>query len=269
MLDYSKFTEVRFTMTGSHGLTASLEDYLEAIGWLVVRKGEARSKDIAEAVSVHISTVTTALRKLSEKRLINYSPYQPATLTEEGRRVANRIVGRHEDIRSFLTEILLVDKEVAEENACRMEHVLDEQVMEHLALFAEFVKECPRAGDDWLNRFEYFLEHGGRPPEDGQAMKQWLREFRQKVDERDKGGKGEQDRMVTLDELKSGQRAKIVKVGGGGPVRRRIVDMGAVKGTPVEVVKVAPLGDPIEIKIKGYSLTLRKEEAARITVKPQ
>ena len=253
-------------MSGAYPLTPTLEDYLEAIGRLVARKGDAHAKDIADAVSVHISTVTTALRSLSEKGLVNYSPYQAATLTDEGRKVADRIVARHEAIRRFLSEILLVSEAAAEENACRMEHVLDREVMEHLSLFARFVRECPRTGDDWLDRFRYYLEHEGNPPKDEKAMKEWLRQFQQKLKH---GKEKEKVNMMTLDKLKAGGRGKIVKVGGGGPLRRRIVDMGVVKGTPVEVVKVAPLGDPIEVKIKGYSLSLRKEEAAGITIEPE
>ena len=74
--------------------------------------------------------------------------------------------------------------------------------------------------------------------------------------------------MVTkpLSELKSKERGKIVKVGGRGGVHRRILDMGVVSGTLVEVQRVAPLGDPIEIRVRGYNLTLRKEEAANIQV---
>ena len=71
---------------------------------------------------------------------------------------------------------------------------------------------------------------------------------------------------MSLHDLKAGETAKIVRVGSAGALRRRIMDMGGVKGTQVEVVKVAPLGDPIEVKIKGYNLTLRKQEAAAITV---
>ena len=74
--------------------------------------------------------------------------------------------------------------------------------------------------------------------------------------------------MVTrlLSELKPKEKGKIIKVGGKGSVRRRILDMGVVSGTPVEIERVAPLGDPIEIRVKGYNLTLRKEEAANIQV---
>ncbi len=72
--------------------------------------------------------------------------------------------------------------------------------------------------------------------------------------------------MVPLSELKPKERGTIVKVGGDGPVRRRILDMGVVPGTEVEVVRVAPLGDPVALLIRGYHLSLRKEEARKILV---
>jgi Fe2+ transport system protein FeoA len=69
-----------------------------------------------------------------------------------------------------------------------------------------------------------------------------------------------------LNQLKAKEKGKIVRVGGSGPLRRRSLDMGVIRGAEVEVERVAPLGDPIEIKIKGYHLSLRKEEAANIYV---
>ena len=69
-----------------------------------------------------------------------------------------------------------------------------------------------------------------------------------------------------LNELNPRERGKIVRVGGRGTIRRRFLDMGLVSGSDIEVERVAPLGDPIEVKIKGYHLTLRKEEAANIKV---
>ena len=69
-----------------------------------------------------------------------------------------------------------------------------------------------------------------------------------------------------LSDLKPKQKGTISKVGGSGNIRRRILDMGVVPQTMVEVERVAPLGDPIEVKIKGYHLSLRKGEAASIQV---
>ena len=69
-----------------------------------------------------------------------------------------------------------------------------------------------------------------------------------------------------LNELQKGEKAKIAKIRGKGNIHRRLLDMGLVAGSEVEMKRVAPLGDPVEVKIKGYNLSLRKEEAAGIQV---
>ena len=70
----------------------------------------------------------------------------------------------------------------------------------------------------------------------------------------------------TLKNLEPGESGTILMIKGKGPIRRRLMDMGVVRGSEVLVERVAPLGDPIEIKIKDYSLTLRKEDAENILV---
>ncbi len=72
--------------------------------------------------------------------------------------------------------------------------------------------------------------------------------------------------IKSLAELKPGEKGRVVKVGGKGSGRRRIIDMGLVSGAEIEMERVAPLGDPIEVKVKGYHLSLRKEDAANIYV---
>lgn len=72
--------------------------------------------------------------------------------------------------------------------------------------------------------------------------------------------------MSTLKEIKCGQTVKVKKVEGLGAVRRRIMDMGITRGCEVYVRKVAPLGDPIEVTIRGYELSLRKADAEMIVV---
>lgn len=71
---------------------------------------------------------------------------------------------------------------------------------------------------------------------------------------------------TTLNQLTPGQSARVVKVGGDGPVRRRLMDMGIIRGTEIAVVKVSPMGDPVEYRVRGYHLSLRKSEAALIEV---
>jgi ferrous iron transport protein A len=72
--------------------------------------------------------------------------------------------------------------------------------------------------------------------------------------------------MKTLRETANGDRVTVVKVHGEGPVRRRIMDMGVTKGAEVLIRKVAPLGDPVEINVRGYELSLRKDDAGMIEV---
>jgi ferrous iron transport protein A len=76
-----------------------------------------------------------------------------------------------------------------------------------------------------------------------------------------------EDDAVTLDSLAAGQSGHIARIRHAGAVTRRIMDMGLVRGVKVTVVKLAPLGDPMEIKAKGYNLSLRRSEAATILVK--
>ena len=72
--------------------------------------------------------------------------------------------------------------------------------------------------------------------------------------------------MKTLKDVKIGQSAKVVKLHGEGALRRRIRDMGMTKGVVVTVRKVAPLGDPLEVTLRGYELSLRKDDAAMVEV---
>ncbi len=71
---------------------------------------------------------------------------------------------------------------------------------------------------------------------------------------------------MNLSELKEGQTATVIRVGGDGPFRRRLLEMGFLKGTEIYVEKYAPLKDPIELILKGYHLSLRVDEAARVQV---
>lgn len=72
--------------------------------------------------------------------------------------------------------------------------------------------------------------------------------------------------MKTLRETACGETVKVVKLTGEGPVKRRIMDMGITKGVEIYVRKVAPLGDPVEVTVRGYELSLRKEDAQMIEV---
>ncbi len=80
-------------------------------------------------------------------------------------------------------------------------------------------------------------------------------------------GKRKRGSKMTINDLKTGQSGVIAQVGGEGALRLRFLDMGLIPGTKVTLQKVAPMGDPIQIQIRGYELTIRREDAQKITLK--
>jgi len=134
-------------------LSASMEDYLEAIYHIVAEKQAARAKDISVRLEVNSSSVTGALRALTEKKLVNYAPYDVITLTPKGKRIAKDIVRRHQALSDFFVKVLSIDKKIAEEGACRMEHALPREILDQLVKFVEFVDTCPDQDAMWLRGF--------------------------------------------------------------------------------------------------------------------
>jgi DtxR family transcriptional regulator, Mn-dependent transcriptional regulator len=118
-------------------LSASLEDYLEAIYHVVAANQVARAKDIAARLQVSGSSVTGALHALAKREFINYTPYDVITLTPEGHRVAQDVVRRHRVLRTFFTRVLDVAEDEADEAACRMEHAVPRLILERFVAFAE------------------------------------------------------------------------------------------------------------------------------------
>lgn len=149
-------------MKKSNELSESLEDYLETILSLERAVKVARAKDIAEKMGVQRGSVTSALKNLAEKKLINYEPYSFITLTLKGKKIAKEITSRHTIIKEFLVNILQIDQKTAESTACRMEHAVDKKTLERMTAFFDFIHSCPRAGKDWVEAFLDFCSTGNK-----------------------------------------------------------------------------------------------------------
>jgi len=143
-------------MSGNLTVSASLEDYLEAIYHVVEAKGAARAKDIVLRLGVHNSSVTQALRSLLEKELINYAPYDVITLTDSGKCIALDVVKRHTALAAFLTKVLGLPDQVADEGACRMEHAVNPAIMDRLVKFLEYFENCPMNDVCWNEEMGFF-----------------------------------------------------------------------------------------------------------------
>jgi len=141
-------------------LSASQEDYLEAVFHISREKQAARAKDISQRLKVRASSVTSALRSLASLGLVNYAPYDLITLTESGLTAAREIVRRHEALSDFLVTVLGVDLEEADQAACKMEHTVTKSIVDRLIKYADYIKHCPRGGITWDSGFGYYCKTG-------------------------------------------------------------------------------------------------------------
>ena len=243
-------------------LTASLEDYLEAIFHIASDRQAVKPRDIARRLKVSYASVTGALRSLAQKKLVNYTPYDLITLTPEGVEAARDVVRRHEVLHDFLVDVLAVDDAEAGDAACLMEHSIPRTVMDRLIQFVEFVQTCPRGGSEWVQGFSHHCDHDSARENCEKCIVSCLEETRKKARQRGKG----QMVLSKLKDMKPGQRCRIIKVRGRSEANKRILGMGVIPGSVVEIERISPPGGPIDVKVRGYHLSLRKDEAEGIDV---
>lgn len=209
-------------------LSENLEDYLETISALSAESGFARLTDIARAMSVKKPSATAALNTLSDKGLVEYEKYKPVVLTEEGRQRAQNVYRKHKLLRGFFTGVLGVDETAANIAACRMEHALDDSIMEKLVDFlkssgANSCSKCARKKDSRCTDCPH---------------------------------------AVALSELAIGERAVVLASAKS--------NSGAVllpADSLVEILRRAPLGDPVIVRSNDSEISLRKSQAEKIAVK--
>jgi DtxR family transcriptional regulator, Mn-dependent transcriptional regulator len=140
-------------------VTDRSEDYLEAIEDIIRKKGYARPKDVRESLHLGSSTVTEMLQKLSAKGLIGYEKYGKIVLTPKGKKIARQTQKKHDMLTELLT-LLGLDDATAEEDACKIEHVLSKDTSDRLSKFVEFINH-PKGKPRWLEHFDFFYKTGG------------------------------------------------------------------------------------------------------------
>jgi len=159
-IDYPSKVSMENRMGKIQPLSASLEDYIEAIYHIIAEKQVARGKDITARLNVSGASVTEALRSLSKKGLINYAPYEVITLTDSGRTTAEDVVRRHNALKKFFVEVLAIDDDTAEQGACKIEHTAPTEIIARMVDFIRFLEICPRGGKDLIQGFSDFCEKG-------------------------------------------------------------------------------------------------------------
>jgi len=214
-------------MTLSH----SLEDYLEAIWVINQNKKVVRAKDIVNYLGYRVSSVNNALKNLAKEGLIEHERYGYIEITEKGANVAAEIYKKHETLELFFAEVLQVDEEIAARDACNIEHYISDSTFRKFSEFIEFLKR-----------------------ENSNCYEEW-RKYAE-----NKGGK------MKLSQLKPGQKGVIKSIEANVSMKQRFNSMGILQGEPVEVIKKAPLGDPVILNVKNYQVSLRKTETEMINV---
>lgn len=141
------------------GITRREEDYLEAIYEITKRKSKAGTIDLAEYLDVKPASITEMIQKLNAKGLVYYKRYDGVYLTKEGKNLARAVRERHETIRELL-KYLQVPAEIAQKDACVMEHNLDPLTIIQLKKFITFIKNCPKQGPLWLDHFKIYSKTG-------------------------------------------------------------------------------------------------------------
>lgn len=145
------------------GYSQSEEDYLEALYIIGLENKAIRVKDVAEILNVKMPSVVSAIRSLSGKGLVEQEKYGHIELTKEGELVAQDVYDRHQMLYTFFYEILGLDDEVAENDACQVEHYLSPETRERLMKLVEYVSICRDDEVQFLDRFMSFVKTGEKP----------------------------------------------------------------------------------------------------------
>jgi DtxR family Mn-dependent transcriptional regulator len=243
----------------SQAITKALEDYLETI-YLIIRDSKvARVRDIARARDVKMASVTPAMKRLGELGLIDYSQREFIELTPEGERLARRTLARHDILRRFFGEFLQMSADSAEADACAMEHHLSNEGMDRLTRLFEFLARCPGGQNNFLDRFH---NCSAIQPELGGEEHVCVHRDEQHCARHQK----RKSWTRTLADLRPSETGLITQVNAAGAIRQRLLDMGMLPNTSVTMERLAPTGDPMWVRMDGFQLSLRRNEAQAILI---
>lgn len=134
-------------------LSPRMEDYIEVILDIEQEGGVPRVKDIAEMMGVSKPTVTAAIKTLKEAGLVRHESYGYIELTKKGNDAGMNVQRRHKLLTDFFVQVLGIEPQKADEDACSAEHHISDATLDKLTLFIEFLEECPRSGNAWLSHF--------------------------------------------------------------------------------------------------------------------
>jgi DtxR family Mn-dependent transcriptional regulator len=215
-------------------ITASADEYLEAIYKLGSGGVPVTVPALAESLGVSAASANEMVRKLVERGLADYEPYKGIALSDEGRAQALVVVRRHRLWERFLVDVLEIPWDQVHSEACRLEHATSPLVEEGLARFLSSPSRCP---------------HGhAMPAADGSVA--------------------QDSELTTIAGLEAAQRAEVVSVPEeDGALLRYLDSLNLRPGSEILVLAVEPFGGPISLRVAGANRPIGRELAARIRVR--
>jgi DtxR family Mn-dependent transcriptional regulator len=135
-----------------------MEQYIETIADLLTRGRVCSISEIASDAEVSRPAASRAIRELTEKGFVEHQAYGYVVLTAEGEALARRLSARHRGLYRFLSSVLRYDDAAADSEACRLEHLVDDDFVARLAQLAVFMETDPAAGDRWHDRINQHLD---------------------------------------------------------------------------------------------------------------
>jgi len=132
-------------------MSPSMEQYIETIAHLLTKDKVCSVSDIAEEIQVSRPAASRAVRDLAEKNLVDHRAYGYVDLTPEGQTIADKLTARHEALFRFFSEVLNLDEDAADEEACRLEHEIEDGMAQRLAQLTEWFASDDEARERWLS----------------------------------------------------------------------------------------------------------------------
>ncbi len=127
-------------MSGTKSLTSGLEDYLEEIYIAHLNDTPLRGAELARKLNISRASVSEALSRLVAKELIKYNSYEAISLTNKGFTEAKKVYDKHHILKNFFVEVLGISADEASENACKIEHIISQNILDKMTSFTDFCK---------------------------------------------------------------------------------------------------------------------------------
>jgi DtxR family Mn-dependent transcriptional regulator len=228
-----------------------VEEYLEAIYDIAGTEAPAKTTAIAKCLKVAPASVTEALQNLAEKNLVNYEPYRGASLTGEGKKIAETIKRRHRLLEVFLADVLHINRAKVHDEACRMEHTISEDTENALCRMLNAPAHCPHGSPiapcakevGSCSECDAATGSANSLPEELRAAT-----------------------IVPITDLGPEDKGKIAFIRGDCKVVQRLSDLGLTLGTTVSVTRKAPLNGPVEVFVRRTKLAIDHAIAENIFV---